>query len=138
MALVPNVVPLIVVFGFLGLIDVPLDAGLVISACLILGISVDNTLHVVSGFVASPAVAARDALMETFRRVLIPLVASTVVVGVGFSVLAFSNFVFVRNLGLLVVSVMVICLLADVVLLPAILMRTHGRKQEVTEGARSA
>ena len=127
--LIPNVVPLVAVFGFLGAIGAPLDAGLIISACLILGIAVDNTLHVVSGFVAEQGRPAPEALQFTFVRVLTPLVVSTLVIGVGFSVLIASSFVFVRNLGLLVVSVMFVCLVADAVLLPAILVRTHSRRQ---------
>ena len=64
---------------------------------------------------------ASEALLRTFKVVLVPLVSSTVVIGIGFSILLLSQFVFVSNLGFLVASVMVICLLADVALLPALL-----------------
>jgi predicted RND superfamily exporter protein len=41
----------------------------------------------------------------------------------GFSVLAFSDFTFIRQLGILTAGLMVLCLLADLRLLPALLLR---------------
>ena len=128
LAMLPNVLPLIVAFGFLGHARVPLDAGLVVSACMVLGIAVDNTLHMMTSFQKSRQAGGTPeaSLKAAFGYVLVPVLLSTVAIGLGFAVLGLSGFAFVRNLGLLVVSVMGICLLADVVLLPALLLR-YGR-----------
>jgi predicted RND superfamily exporter protein len=40
-----------------------------------------------------------------------------------FSVLAFSDFTFIRHLGILTAGLMILCLLADLLLLPAMLLR---------------
>jgi predicted RND superfamily exporter protein len=124
-AMLPNVLPLIVAFGFLGYVRVPLDAGIVVSACMVLGIAVDNTLHMMTSFqnYRQAGWASEASLKAAFGHVLVPVVLSSVAIGLGFAVLGLSGFAFVRNLGLLVVSVMGICLLADVLLLPALLLR---------------
>jgi hypothetical protein len=124
-AMIPNVLPLVLVFGFLGLAAVPMDAGIIVSGCLILGIAVDDTLHLVSSY-RDGCQRGEDGLTSlsgALRHVLTPVFLTTVVIGLGFSVLAFSSFAFVRNLGILVVCVMVICFLADLLLLPSLLIR---------------
>ncbi len=123
--MIPNVLPLVLVFGFLGLAAVPMDAGIIVSGCLILGIAVDDTLHLVSSY-RDGRQRGEDGLASlsgALRHVLTPVFLTTVVIGLGFSVLAFSSFAFVRNLGILVVCVMVICFLADLLLLPSLLIR---------------
>jgi predicted RND superfamily exporter protein len=129
LAMLPNVLPLILVFGFLGLAAIPMDAGIVVSGCLILGIAVDDTLHLVSSFQRHRLAGnrSREALGGALAEVLTPVVLTTIVLGIGFSVLSLAGFVFVRNLGVLVVAVMVICLLADLLLLPALIVRFEER-----------
>jgi predicted RND superfamily exporter protein len=128
-ALVPNVIPLAVIFGLMGLLSVPLDAGTVLVGSLALGIAVDDTIHVTSGFFdrIQLGLGARDALHRTFVAVLPALVFTTIAVALAFVVLGFSEFTFTRNLGLLTAAIMVLCLLADVTLLPALLLGLPAR-----------
>jgi hypothetical protein len=128
-ALVPNVVPIAMVFGFMGLSGVPLDAGTVIVGSLALGIAVDDTIHLIAAFqedrergCATPA-----ALDAALARVLHPVVFTTLAVAIGFGLLGFSQFTFTRNLGLLVAGTMLVCLLADLALLPSLLARLQPR-----------
>lgn len=122
-ALVPNVVPVFMVFGIMGLVGMPLDAGTVVVGSLALGIAVDDTVHVVTAYLK-----CRDdrevggALELALRRVLVPITYTTLVVALGFGVLGFSEFTFTRNLGLLTAGIMVLCFVADTLLLPAVLV----------------
>ena len=50
-------------------------------------------------------------------------VQGRVAVSLGFAVLGLSGFTLIRNLGLLTAGLMVLCLLADALLLPALLFR---------------
>jgi predicted RND superfamily exporter protein len=137
LAIVPNAMPLLVVFGFLGLAGIPLDAGTVLVGNLAIGIAVDETIFVVNAFFrgqdrTTGAAAAIDAALE---RVLPALVCTTLAVALGFAVLGFSDFAFTRNLGLLTAGVMVVCVLANATLLPSLLV-TFGRRAD-PEGAAS-
>jgi predicted RND superfamily exporter protein len=125
LAMIPDVLPLVIVFGFLGLASIPMDAGIVVSGSLILGMAVDDTLHMVSAW-QEHVRAGEDpemALHSALRHVLAPVILTTIVIGLGFSVLVFADFAFVKNLGILVVVQMVVCLLGDVIFLPALLLR---------------
>lgn len=134
-AIVPNVVPLIMAFGFMGMVGIPLDAVTVGLGSTALGIAVDDTIHVVSGYqrVMTSKGSAVEALDASFGRVLPPVVYTTIAIAVGFGVLALSNFSVTRNLGLVTSGVVVLCLLADLTLLPALLAALE-RKPERLNG----
>ena len=50
------------------------------------------------------------------------MIYTTTAVGIGFAVLGISRFTLVEHLGLLTAAIMVLCLLADLLLLPALLL----------------
>jgi predicted RND superfamily exporter protein len=131
LAMIPDVLPLVIVFGFLGLAGIPMDAGIVVTGSLILGMAVDDTLHMVSAWQENVHAGqdAETALLSALRQVLAPVILTTVVIGIGFSVLIFADFVFVRNLGILVMVEMLVCLLGDIIFLPALLLRLGIRAE---------
>lgn len=124
-ALVPSVIPIAMGFGAMGLLGIPLDAGTVVIGNLAFGIAIDDSIHAVTGFFSRRASGqtASAALSSTYRSVLPPLVYTTVTVTLGFAVLALSDFTPIRHLGLLTAGLMITCLLADSLLLPAMLSR---------------
>ena len=101
---------------------------------LALGIAVDDTLHVASRY--HGRIGAGDHPVEALRwaleRVLSPVVYTTIVVALGFAVLGLSGLMFTRNLGLLTACILVLCLLADVILLPALLLLADRRRGRPT------
>jgi len=119
-ALVANLVPILIAFGGMAWLGIPLDAGTVVVANLALGIAVDDTIHVVALY------DERPSLDRTLRRVLPALATTTLAVGLGFSVLGFSEFAFTRNLGVLTAIIMVLCFFGDILLLPC-LIRLRSR-----------
>jgi predicted RND superfamily exporter protein len=124
-ALVPNVASLSLIYGSMGFVGIPLDAGTVCMGTLALGIAVDDTIHVVSGYRLRRAAgaSARSALAGTFDHVMPALVATSIAISAGFAALTLSGFLLTRNLGLVTAVVVAICLVADTTLLPAVLLR---------------
>ena len=129
-ALIPNVIPVVMAFGLMGLLGVPLDAGTVVLGNLALGIAVDDTIHLVTGFYEGREGGEEPhrALVGAFERALAPLVYTTLAVALGFAVLGVSGFTLTRHLGLLTAGIMLLCLLADVLLLPVLLLRLRRRE----------
>jgi predicted RND superfamily exporter protein len=127
-ALLPNAIPVVLVFGFMGFAGIPLDAGTVLVGSLALGIAVDDAVHLVSVYHAHEAAGdpPKAVLDRTFERVLPAVVLTSLVVAGGFSALVLSQFTFIRHLGALTAGVMALCLLANVTLLPVLL--TGGRR----------
>jgi predicted RND superfamily exporter protein len=136
MALLPNAIPIAMAFGVMGLLDVPLDAGTVVLGNLALGIAVDDTIHVVTGFYGrrEGGDAAGPALLGAFERTLAPVVYTTLAVAIGFAILGLSEFTFTRHLGLLTAGIMGLCLLGNVLLLPALLLGMGPRKKDEAAG----
>lgn len=121
-ALVANVLPLFAIFGLMGLTGIPVDAGTILVGNLALGIGVDDSIHVIwayrrQRYRSAPTEAARAAV----RDVALPVTVTTAILCVGFGVLGLSELSFTRELGMLTVSVLVMCLLADLWLLPTLL-----------------
>lgn len=128
-AFVANATPIAIGFGALGLLGIPLDAGTICVSSLALGIAVDDTIHVVTSYRRARAGGSRgQALLTAYRRVLPALVMTTAAVSVGFAVLSFSNFSLVRNLGMVTSSLIILCLVADVTLLPALLLGSSRKE----------
>jgi predicted RND superfamily exporter protein len=130
-ALLPNLIPLVIAYGFMGIVGIPLDAATICLGSLALGIAVDDTIHVTSDFAdrRMEGGSERDAMSESIRRVLPALVFSTVAIAAGFAVLGLSDFTLIRNLGVITAAMVVICLAADLTLLPALLV-TRGHPPE--------
>ncbi len=129
-SLIPNALPVAVAFGLMGYLGIALDAGTIVVGNLALGIAVDDTLHVASRYHARIDAGDRplQALRWALERVLSPIAYTTIVVALGFAVLGLSGLMFTRNLGLLTACVLILCLLADVILLPALLL-VAGRRR---------
>lgn len=123
-AVIPNAVPLVAVFGVMGWVGAPVDASTVSLGALSLGIAVDDTIHLVAarqGLVAG-GVSPLRAMDSAMGRVMPALLFTTVSIGLGFAVLALSQFTLVRSLGVITASMMALCFLADVTLLPPLLL----------------
>jgi len=121
--LVANAIPIVMAFGAMGLLGIRIDAGTVVVGSIAFGIAVDDTIHAVTEFSRKIEIGApkTEALSTSYFRIFPAVVFTTIIVTSGFLVLGFSNFALIRNLGIVTSGVMVLCLLADVLLLPALL-----------------
>jgi len=128
-AMVPNIAPLAIAYGFMGSVGIPLDAATICIGSLALGIAVDDTIHLMTAFYAEKAsgATAQSALRIATSRVSPALVYSTVAISCGFAVLGASNFSLIRNLGTVTAGMVVICLIADLTVLPILLDSINSR-----------
>jgi len=121
--MIANLVPILIVFGGLGLSGIHLDVGTVVVGCLALGVAVDDSFHILFGYLRSDGNHGVERICEALRNTLSPIVTSTALVVSGFLVLTISNFTLTRHLGALMSLAMVVCLLSNLTLLPALLLR---------------
>jgi len=81
LALLPTVIPVAVYFGTLGLLDIALSPTTSLIACIILGVTVDETFHFLARFnadardQASETAAAKSALAGIMRPVSLNMIA---------------------------------------------------------------
>src|SRR5216684_7971832 len=102
-AMVPNVFPLFVFFGLMGMTGVELNFGTNIIASIALGVAVDDTIHIMTRLSSTVRTIAdqEQALLETLSTVGKPALYASVVLFLGFLTLCFSTFVPIREFGFL-------------------------------------
>ncbi|NQZ99182.1 MAG: MMPL family transporter, partial [Myxococcales bacterium] len=129
LVMVPTLLPIAVTLGAMGLAGVALDTGTSMIAAVILGIAVDDGVHLVSGYEANRAKghdtrsSIRGAVVEIGR----PVVASSIALSLGFLTLLMSSWGAIASFGFLAAVTIVIALGADLLVLPALLFRAVGR-----------
>jgi uncharacterized protein len=136
-AMVPNVFPMILLFGALGWTGAALDIGSVMTASIALGMAVDGTFHFLTffrrGLAAEPkgAVLSRPirtaAVYAAFRHSAAALVASAFVCGLGILAFAPSAFAPTRRFAWMLSLLVFAALVGDLVVLPALLASPLGR-----------
>ena len=126
-AMLPNVLPVTAVFGLVSWFAVPIDIGTMISASVALGIAVDGTLHLVAAFRhAPPELDRRDAAARALVECGPALWQTSLIVGLGLLMLAPADLLLVSRFGWLMAALIAAALIADVILLPALLAGPMG------------
>ena len=124
-AIVPNLTSAILVLGLMGWFGIPLDLMTITIAAITVGIGVDDTIHYVHRFRQEFSLD-RDywaAIGRCHRNIGRAIYYTSVTIMLGFSILAFSRFVPTIYFGLLTSLAMLIALLANMTLLPLLMVR---------------
>lgn len=124
-SLIPNLIPAGLAFGLWGLTVGQVGLALSIVTGMTLGIVVDDTVHFLSKYLRArreKGLSAEDAVRYAFSTVGLALVATSVVLALGFLVLVQSAFVLNADMGLMTAATIIFALIADFLLLPAILI----------------
>lgn len=121
--IIPNVIPSIFVMGAMGLLGIPLDFFAIVLAPIIIGISVDDTIHFLAHYQMQYE-TDRDiklALRNTMKEAGQGTVFTTLVLALGFGILAISFTPGVAKVGMFVPLAMFVGLANDLFLLPALI-----------------
>ena len=122
-ALLPNLLPVAMLFGLMAVFGIPLNAGTSMVAAIALGICVDATMHVMSRFHEELKLhtSRRAALCSVLKAEADPIFATSIALAAGFLVFATSGFQPVVHFGVLSAAVILIAVLATFVLTPLLL-----------------
>jgi hypothetical protein len=123
-AIIPNMVAAVQVLGLMGWLGISLDIMTITIAAIVIGIAVDNTIHYVHRFTRefrkdADYWATVERCHDSIGRAMY---YTTVTIMLGFTILALSSFVPTIYFGLLTGFSMVVALLADLTLLPLLLV----------------
>ena len=133
-SMVPNLAPVLLALGAMGWLGISLDYTKATIASICLGISVDDTIHLMTRFHheferrGNYEAALRAALGDVGRA----LVITSIALVLGFSALAFSELRSQATFGMLLSSSLVAALVADFFFMPALVLRFRpfGPEQE--------
>ncbi|HEY2840502.1 MAG TPA: MMPL family transporter, partial [Pirellulales bacterium] len=125
LALPPNLFPVLVLYGVMGIFEIPLSAGSAMVATIALGIAVNDTMHFVlhyQRFTRDNGFGTRRALVQTIGDLGRPIVLTSIVHIAGFTVFLLTDFQPLFHFGLLSSAAMVAAMLGDLFMLPNLLM----------------
>jgi predicted RND superfamily exporter protein len=124
-AIVPNLVAASIVLGIMGWADIPLDLMTITIAAITIGIGVDDTIHYVHRFRHELAEDGDHwaAVGRCHCSIGRAIYYTSVTIMLGFSVLVLSQFVPTIYFGLLTALAMLVALLANMTLLPILLVK---------------
>ncbi len=128
-SMVPNVFPVLLVFGVMCHAGIKIDIGTMMTASVAMGVAVDDTIHFLSWFRTNldRGLGRVEAVIETYRRVGPAMTQTTIVGGLGLFVFALSTFTPTQRFGTLMLVMLSAALIGDLVLLPALLAGPAGR-----------
>jgi uncharacterized protein len=120
-SMVPNLYPLFVLAGAMGLIRVVIDGDSFIPLIIALGIAMDDTIHFLSRYrhECKTATSMDEALNNTFRFAGRAIVITTVIIALGFLPMLYADYSVIAYWGTDVGFALVVALLADIMLIPA-------------------
>ena len=100
-AMLPNVLPVLMVFGGMGWLGIEVDVGSMMCASIALGVAVDDTIHYLNWYrVELDKLQDRKlAILATYKHCATPTFQAAIISGLGLSLFALSNFTPTQRFG---------------------------------------
>ena len=128
-SLIPNLVPAALAFGAWGIAVGQVGLALSVVTGMTLGIVVDDSVHFLSKYLRARREKGLDAPLAVryaFDTVGLALVATSMILILGFTVLMFSAFVLNSQMAVMTAVTIFFAIVADFLLLPPLLMALDG------------
>jgi len=129
LSMVPNLMPIFLMLGIIGATPISMDLFTMMVASIAIGLAVDDTIHFMHNFrryyeqTGDPQLAVYKTLHTTGRAMLV----TTIVLSVGFFIFVFAEMNNLLNFGLLTAFTILMALLADYLVAPALMVLVNPR-----------
>jgi predicted RND superfamily exporter protein len=135
--MLPNLMPVVIVFGLLSWYRLRVDIGTMITASVALGIAVDGTLHLLTWFrqLVGEGMSVEDAVARSLEHCGPAMWQTSAAVGLGMLTLLPAELLLISRFGWMLAALIFAALCADVLFLPALLA---GRLGYLIRGATNA
>jgi predicted RND superfamily exporter protein len=131
LSMIPNVLPVVMTLAFMNVTGMPLDMFTMLIGAIIIGLSVDDTVHFFYNFSRyhDQGLGVKKAVEETMLGTGRAMIATTIVLALGFFVYMFASMSNLVNFGILTGGAIIVALIADVLLAPALLKIIYKDKK---------
>ncbi len=124
LTLIPNLLPIAILFGLMGLLNVHLNISTAIIFTVALGIAIDDSIHFLARYqlerqTHQNSIAIKNAFTGTGKSIIV----TSLVIVLGFSVFLISGFSAAYYLGFFIVLAALIAVTFDLTLLPILLQK---------------
>jgi len=134
LSMLPNLIPAAMAFGIWGIFVGQVGLALSVVTSMTLGIIVDDTVHFLSKYMRArreKGMNSEDAVRFAFANVGMALFITSAALVAGFLVLSLSAFELNSGMGQLTAITITVALVADFLLLPPLLMKMEGARNEI-------
>ncbi|MGB0428157.1 MAG: efflux RND transporter permease subunit, partial [Flavobacteriales bacterium] len=124
-SLLPNLLPLLVTAGIMGFFGIVIKPSTVLVFSIAFGISIDDTIHFLAKYrqeLGTKRWNLKSAIIAAVRETGVSMIYTSIVLFFGFSIFMASSFGGTVALGMLVSIALLIAMLANLILLPTLLM----------------
>ncbi len=134
-SMIPNISPILIMTTVMVIFDMPLDMFTMLIGAIAIGLAVDDTVHFMHNFRRYELIhnnvdkAVRLTLLTTGRAMIV----TTIVLSFGFFVFMFASMSNIFNFGLLTGIAIIIAVLADFFLVPAIMKVMVSNKRDIKD-----
>ena len=141
MSMIANIVPIVMIFGVMGIARIPIDMMTILVGSIVLGLVVDDTIHFLHHFQRAYNMTGcvETAVKETLHNTGRALMITSIVLCGGFFIYTTAYLSCYIRFGILTGSAVLFALTTDLVLLPALLTLVYKRRESVlkfvTKGA---
>ncbi len=127
-AMLPNVLPILMVFGGMGWLGIEVDVGSMMTASIALGVAVDDTIHYLNWFreELDRVGDRKKAILAAYKHCATPTLQAAVISGLGLSVFAISTFTPTQRFGVLMLVILWLGAVAELIYFPALLAGPLG------------
>jgi predicted RND superfamily exporter protein len=121
---IPLAASIVIQFGFMGLVGIPIDAATALLSSIMIGVGIDFTIQFLWRYNSEfkKGVTRQEAIATTYRTTGRSIFINAMSVIVGFSATFFSGFLSIRYFGYLVLLSLGSCLLYAIVFIPAFML----------------
>lgn len=129
-AMLPNLYPITIILGIMGYVGIPLDMFTMLIGSIVIGLSVDDTIHFLHRFKGfyKDSMSVEKAIRETMQGTGRAMLFTAIVLSMGFFIFMFSSMSNLWNFGILAGLAIILALLSDFFLTPAILVLMFDKK----------
>ncbi len=125
--MLPNVLPVMLVFGGMGWLGIKLDVASILTASVALGIAVDDTLHVMSWYLRARRTHSNEsAIAIALQHCSRAMLHTTLISASAMLPFFFTAFEPTSKFALLMILILSAAIIGDLVLLPALLLSRFG------------
>lgn len=121
-SILPNLLPLLGALIFIEVLGIGLNAPSVMALSILLGLSLDDTIYFLgSNYVKGTRGVSVSNIEQSIKANTFPVMVTSLILVAGFSVLSLSEIQSNRNIGILVAGMLLIALISDLLIFPALL-----------------
>jgi predicted RND superfamily exporter protein len=132
-SLIPNILPLVITAGIMGWVGIPLKPSTVLVFSVALGIAIDVTIRFLINYkqeLPNYSYRATSTIKQTIQHTGISIIYTSLVLVAGFVVFCFSGFGGTQALGWLTSLTLLISMVANLVLLPVLMVKFENKKND--------